>query len=486
MAFTLISELTSTPITLNSSDEYLLLEGITHYSSISPIDVDSAAANVEITILGTLVAPQTGNVIDSGGADNVSITVGVTGSIISSSDWRPINAFGDNMVVTNHGQILGAQTEIDGDNSVVINSGTFTGTSDSTGVAALQMFGNGSNVINSGIMQSSSGWVIRFSGDATVINTGQILGTFDAIDASALTSVEDLSVTNSGTISAIVTAIEGGSGADTVENTGTIIGDVLLDLGDDVYRAGGEGIVVGIVDGGAGSDTLIGGAFSDVFDGGTEDDDLRGRGGEDELSGGLGEDVLNGGTGEDILEGGGDDDLLLGGADDDLLFGDGGEDTLRGGTGDDEVNGGDDNDVVVGNNGDDVLAGDAGDDVLIGGVGDDSLVGGTGRDVLRGGDGADTFIFEALGDSGTGAARDVINGFTAGEDLIDLRDIAAGSIDFLGAGAFSGTGSAELRLTTSASGLTIVSVDEDGNGTTDFQLTIRDLDGTLTEDDFLL
>jgi Ca2+-binding RTX toxin-like protein len=68
-----------------------------------------------------------------------------------------------------------------------------------------------------------------------------------------------------------------------------------------------------------------------------------------------------------------------------------------------------------GKRGDDVLFGDSGGDTLWGDAGDDTLYGGTGADQLHGNEGNDLFVFDA--DSG----RDMIKGFTFGEDLIQLN-----------------------------------------------------------------
>ena len=60
---------------------------------------------------------------------------------------------------------------------------------------------------------------------------------------------------------------------------------------------------------------------------------------------------------------------------------------------------------------------------LTGGVGNETLDGGVGDDTLTGGAGNDTFKFDLAG------GTDVVTDFTAGEDLIDLREIA-GITDF--------------------------------------------------------
>ena len=105
-----------------------------------------------------------------------------------------------------------------------------------------------------------------------------------------------------------------------VENTGTIIGDVLLKgfdpekvvnngliRGDvtfgnsaDVYR-GRDGALDGTVFGAGGNDSLKGGAADDEFHGQGGQDELFGRGGDDLLFGSDFGDRLKGGSGADIF-----------------------------------------------------------------------------------------------------------------------------------------------------------------------------------------
>lgn len=183
----------------------------------------------------------------------------------------------------------------------------------------------GSSIVNAGTITSSGWWGI------------------DLIHSGSAGAIE---ITNTGLISGGEGAIAGGAGAETVTNLGTILGDIDLGAGNDVYDGSG-GIVVGAVSAGDGQDRLSGGAIADDFDGGNGNDVLRGYGGDDTLVGGTGNDRLLGGTGDDAFQGGG------------------GADTLGGGVGDD---------VLSGGNGNDVLRGNVGDDLLIGGIGQDTFV----------------------------------------------------------------------------------------------------------------
>jgi uncharacterized surface protein with fasciclin (FAS1) repeats len=119
------------------------------------------------------------------------------------------------------------------------------------------------------------------------------------------------------------------------------------------------------------------------------------------------------------------------GADDDYADGAGGADLIALRAGDDLGLGGRGADTLRGGAGDDTLLGGAGRDRLNGGDGDDVLDGGAGNDVLRGGTGADSFRFAP------GGGRDVLVGFEAGTDRVDLTGFdlggfaaIAGSFDF--------------------------------------------------------
>ncbi len=68
--------------------------------------------------------------------------------------------------------------------------------------------------------------------------------------------------------------------------------------------------------------------------------------------------------------------------------------------------------------GNDRLIGGDGNDLLLGGAGNDTLEGGNGDDVLNGGAGKDVFLYRT-----DVSGSDTINGFTRGQDKIDLRDL---------------------------------------------------------------
>src|SRR5688572_27236701 len=155
------------------------------------------------------------------------------------------------------------------------------------------------------------------------------------------------------------------------------------------------------LDGGNGSDTLIGGDRDDTLDGGGGDDHLDGKGGADIIIGGSGfdsadyrfrtegltlsinnkpDDGANGGSeGDNIRD---DVERIVGGF---------GGDRISGSSNDNSIDARDGDDTVFGLGGNDSLDGGNGDDLLDGGNGDDRARGQAGRDQMDGGDGNDSF-----------------------------------------------------------------------------------------------
>ena len=129
----------------------------------------------------------------------------------------------------------------------------------------------------------------------------------------------------------------------------------------------------------------------------------------------------------------------------DVIMGHDGNDTLYGDDYNDKLYGGNGNDTLYGEDDADTLYGGAGNDILYGGSGSDILYGGLGQDHLYGGGGMDVFVFDQLPD-----IHDVIHGFSAREDKIDLDAL-------LGA-----NGMASIQK--DASGVSGLYVDADGAG----------------------
>lgn len=223
---------------------------------------------------------------------------------------------------------------------------------------------------------------------STLTNSGKVSGGLYGVTHAA---IGPLNVMNSGLIKADAAAFNSsGSGIANITNTGTIVGDVRLDDGNDVY-SGASGRLSGRVYAGDGDDTAIGGIDNDWFDGGNGNDVLLGGGGNDTINGGAGSDILSGEAGSDALYGGTEDDNLQGGNGADLLAGESGNDLLYGG-----------------NDG----------DTLLGADGADRLYGGLGKDVLAGGAGKDVFVFNTKLNKSTNVDR--LTDFSHVDDTIWL------------------------------------------------------------------
>ena len=267
-----------------------------------------------------------------------------------------------------------------------------------------------------------------------------------------------------------------------------------------------------------GNDTYEARGGNDTVLGNSGDDRLFGEAGNDSLFGGSGNDWLDGGSGNDTLEGGlGNDDYIVTSTDD-VVRGEigfslgGGIDTVRStvdylmgqnleilrllGSLDIDGTGNDGPGTLVGNAGNNVLSGRGGNDQINGNEGDDRLIGGVGRDTLVGGAGADTFIYTAIADSRAGPdERDFINGFTHGQDKIDVSTMDASPFysgiqdwTFIGTAAFGGGGipdAGQLRYFTFGGGNhCILEGDLQGDGVADFQVFVN-LTNYLTGTDFI-
>ena len=396
--------------------------------------------------------------------------------------------------VTNNGTLSGYRGIVVEGGNVVVNTGLIT-------------------AVDTGVEMDSNGSTAGASAANTLTNTGTITGNNHGVEIGSVVDAVTR-IFNSGTIAFSGQepgdAIEAlsASGAVQIENTGTIIGDVVLGGGDDIINSR-HGAIFGQVRGRAGDDTyivddpdialveldgegtdLVKAASSFTLGDNFENLTLLGGGnhrgvGNDlanTITGNPGDNVLGGRLGDDTVSGGDGDDLLYGGGGSDSLVGDDGQDTLRGGFA---------NDRLVGGGGDDRLLGGNGNDRLNGNNGDDVLIGGLGKDVLFGQNDADSFVFTRVLDSTVGTTRDQIKDFSAADgDLIDLSAIDAdantGADDaftFIGNAAYSGI-AGELRFTSYVTN-SIIRGDVDGDGVDDFQIAVAGVT-TLSVGDFVL
>jgi Ca2+-binding RTX toxin-like protein len=238
----------------------------------------------------------------------------------------------------------------------------------------------------------------------------------DTVDASAVT------------LRGFTVFVDGGAGSD------SIVGS----------RARVNALFGDFVNSEVGDDRLTGGRADDFFQGGPGDDIIDGAGGSDQatyrderrrvradLAAGTavsaaGErdtlssiERLEGGDGDDVLRGNGVRNVIQGLAGDDLIEGRGGSDLLQGTEGP-RFKGPPDRDLLRGGPGGDVLIGDAGPDRLFGGPDGDRLVGGRGVDLLDSGPGTDRLR------SADGRAETVRCGSAFDRLLADAADRPAG------------------------------------------------------------
>lgn len=296
---------------------------------------------------------------------------------------------------------------------------------------------------NAGTIESRSSQAIyEQAGQATILNTGSIIGNIQ------LAGLND-TLTNTGQIFGSVAM---GAGADVFTSiTGSVSGSVNGGAGDDTYYVTAATRI--FEDAGQGTDTIH--AYSDytlpsdienlILEAGA----ITGRGNalsntitgndyDNVLKGGEGNDTMVGGGGEDRLEGGIGDDILFGGVDGDALLGGPGIDTAsyadstagvsvnllsnlgQGGTADGDtyssieyVIGSDYADLIVGDNGNNLIRGGLGNDSMAGADGNDTIIGGAGADTLTGGTGIDTADYS---DSLAAVAINLASGVSTGGD----------------------------------------------------------------------
>lgn len=298
----------------------------------------------------------------------------------------------------------------------VVNSGSLLVTAGGSGVG-VRLY-NGGSFNNSGTLTVRAGdYATGFTfelQDAAVINSGSIT----AISSTRISHAVELAggtLDNSGVITGgySIWAI---NGAISIENTGSLIGDVMLHGGSNTIHNSGR--IVG---------DISFGAFQDRYDG--ADGRIIGT-----VYGELG------------------DDTLTGGGKGDVLYGDGA--------------------TASKSDGDDLLSGGKGVDHLFGENSRDILIGGAGSDELSGGAGADHFVYLKLSDS-TSAHFDTITDLT-GDDVIDLSAIDAdatltGDQAFVLVSGF--TGQAGQLMLNDLGGDTELLGDVNGDGAADF--TVR-------------
>ena len=431
-----------------------------------------------LTIAG-MVVTSSGDGIRMTGSD--TLTIASTGSVYATSgDGDGIDVSGNNNRLIVSGYVYGVDNGIvdfasDGGETIITSTGTVQGGSNddlATGdAAAYQTRGLTHTLRNDGTLIADLN-----------IATGRYIAVANSEAGNGDANFNDA-------FDADLTFI----------NTGLVIGDVLMQAGEDVFDGRG-GTVQGTVYGGLGNDLYIvddgaaslfeapGGSvdtvqstvsfsLADFFENltllGSDAIDGAGNGSRNILTGNAGANALYGDNSRDTIDGGAGADTLDGGRGDDYMLGGAGNDVLFGRAGVDIMDGGDD---------DDLLFGGIGNDIMTGGDGDDTLKGGAGADTMDGGAGQDIFVFSKVSDS-PGGGSDRINNFEVGQDTLDFTQLVSGTMEVNILGGFSGGGQASLRTFENSYGDTIVFVDADGDGGTDMRIEVNLVTG-LTETDF--
>ncbi len=358
--------------------------------------------------------------------DGIRLTSGVEGGsrFIGDIVNRGVLSGGENIVY------VGADVTFQGN---IVNHGTIAPIEED-GVPYGIVFEDGSalkgNILNYGTIESEDQPAIHIRDvsafDGAIFNFGRIIDPEEVVDAS------DASVNIR------------------VFNFGLLDGEVELGAGDDLFHSVRGRNPEGFVEGGFGTDRILGSRDGEELAGEfIRGSDIGGSdvAGDDTISGGGGDDVITGDLGRlrfnDTSRGG--NDKLYGDQGNDLVIGDAGSAALRNftlGVLDDRSLGG--NDHIYGGTGEDILIGDAsggiranargGNDRLYGGDQDDRLFGDTflalegfgGDDVLYGGAGND----ELFGDAGVIEEVQPFSGaqeFDSGNGGADVLDGGSGN-----------------------------------------------------------
>ena len=336
----------------------------------------------------------------------------------------------DNFLLVNYGSVTGDEEALDtgsSDNEKIVNAGTIQG--------AL-LFGFGDDVLqNSGAV---SGKVSLLGSSGRVDNSGTISGDI------AIGNGAGESVYNSGAISGNIT-LGSGAGESVTSTYGVVTGTITCGAGGDVVIAGNTG---GVVTGGSGNDVLTANptqtaannAAKTTLDGGTGDNWLFGDGAyttfdSGDNSAGTYNQIFGGASQMSGVAGYENNTVSYAGMSSayesayiDLLHGDTYMCTIA------KASGAPKGDLVF----EDYLknvpnvVGSSGSDVIICDNGVDRITHGSGSgDVLYAGTGAgsqDTFVYTSLTQSPL-ANHDIVEGFKAGTDKIDLSALAMPTAD---------------------------------------------------------
>ncbi|MGE0667841.1 MAG: autotransporter domain-containing protein [Sphingomonadales bacterium] len=163
----------------------------------------------------------------------------------------------DGVTATNNGTINSAASGFyvnSGVGSVLVNNGEINAGTNGFDLFAGSTVTNGADGVVNATGGVGSDAIAAFGADNVIINEGELLSTGG--NGIGIYAVGPTSIDNAGRIEGGAAAIQGGGGVETITNMGVIVGDVLLDGGDDIVSLGEGSVVTGGLDGGGGTDSV--------------------------------------------------------------------------------------------------------------------------------------------------------------------------------------------------------------------------------------
>ena len=388
-------------------------------SILSPVGPAVTMAGNATLIAYGAIAATTASPLQLNAVTATSVTLAATGSVIARGiDLAAVSgSFAGNFVLMNAGQISGGQgvnlaAAASGSQINIGNDGLLQGLGNTSGAALSLALNTTSRAVitNNGTLSTAgTGATIAVTGNGsvTLTNTGHLLNA--SVLEAAIKVDGALTLRNSGLIEGNVIAslsanifnsgtidgnIQLSSNNDVVRVSGTVLGDVTLGNGTNVFWQTG-GRVMGSVYGGAGADTYHVDRTDTVI--------VDTAGGYDWVYASCNFRLAAGREKLTLI--GANPMLGIGNVLDNWLVGEAGDDTLRGGSGNDSLEGGVGSNRLQGGMGNDTLRAGEGDDLMNGGSGNDVIYAGYGNDTMNGGLGIDTLRFDLITDPAGVAAN---------------------------------------------------------------------------------
>ena len=367
-------------------------------------------------------------VLDGGHVFNAS------GNAVSSTVYATVYDYGD---------IIGAGSGVYLSNGGEIH---IAASGHVAGVYGIYTTGSAANIFNSGLIDGDYGIIANVP--SKLINTGSI-------------------ISNS-------IAYSGSDGADTIQNSGLMIGGVAFSSGNDFYDGRG-GSVIGTVNGDTGDDILVGGNAADKFRDDSGSNWIVGGGGDDTITLGnnnTGRTIAFGGEANGVDNSGNDTlEFTLGLAAVNVF--------LNSGYVADSASGL----VVAWISGFENGTGSFYADTIVGTTGNNVINGSFGGDWLVGNGGNDRFVFDT-------AERDTIADFS--KDIIDLHTIdansaVAGDQAFIWQASHTNNAAGELVFTNYGSG-GVINIYTNADNTVDGTIYVSYASGAAApvQNDFIL